>query len=62
MTPQEKAEWDYKTTVGVAEALSKSEVKWVPDVMMGGSNGSNAMDAVGLKMVMDIADKLNKSK
>ena len=30
--------------------------------MMGGSNGSNAMDAVGLKMVMDIADKLNKSK
>ena len=62
MTPQEKAEWDYKTTVGVAEALSKSEVKWVPDVMMGGSNGNNAMDAVGLKMVMDIADKLNKSK
>ena len=62
LTPQEKAEWDYKTTVGVAEALSKSEVKWVPDVMMGGSNGGNAMDAVGLKMVMDIADKLNKSK
>ena len=62
LTPQEKAEWDYKTTVGVAEALSKSEVKWVPDVMMGGSNGNNAMDAVGLKMVMDIADKLNKSK
>lgn len=30
--------------------------------MMGGSNGGNAMDAVGLKMVMDIADKLNKSK
>lgn len=62
LTPQERAEWDYKTTVGVAEALSKSEVKWVPDVMMGGNNGGNAMDAVGLKMVMDIADKLNKSK
>lgn len=62
LTPQEAAEWQYKTTVGVAEALSKSEVKWVPDVMLGSSNGSNAMDAVGLKMVMDIADKLNKSK
>ena len=62
LTPQEKAEWDYKTTVGVAEALAKSEVKWVPDVMMGGGNSGNAMDAVGLKMVMEIADKLNKSK
>ena len=62
LTPQEAAEWQYKTTVGVAEALSKSEVKWVPDVMLGSSNGSNAMDAVGLKMVMDIADELNKSK
>ena len=63
LTPQEKAEWDYKTTVGVAEALAKSQVKWVPEVMFGGgSNGGNAMDAVGLRMVMDIADKLNTSK
>lgn len=62
LTPQEAAEWKYKTTVGVAEALSKSEVKWVPDVMLGNNgNGSNAMDAVGLKMVMDIADKLSNS-
>lgn len=60
LTPQEQAEWNYKTTVGVAEALSKSEVKWVPDVMLSG--GNNAMDAVGLRMVMDIADKLNNSK
>ena len=63
LTPQEQAEWNYKTTVGVAEALSKSEVKWVPDVMLSGNGGgNNAMDAVGLRMVMDIADKLNKSK
>lgn len=63
LTPQERAEWNYKTTVGVAEALSKSEVKWVPDVMLSGNGGgNNAMDAVGLRMVMDIADKLNNSK
>lgn len=62
LTPQEAAEWKYKTTVGVAEALSKSEVKWVPDVMLGNNgNGNSAMDAVGLKMVMDIADKLSNS-
>lgn len=63
LTPQEQAEWNYKTTVGVAEALSKSEVKWVPDVMLSSNGGgNNAMDAVGLRMVMDIADKLNNSK
>lgn len=62
LTPQEAAEWKYKTTVGVAEALSKSKIKWVPDVMLGNNgNGSSAMDAVGLKMVMDIADKLSNS-
>lgn len=62
LTPQEKAEWDYKTTVGVAEALSKSNTRWVPEVMVGGGNGqgSNAMDAVGLNMLLDIANKMKK--
>ena len=61
LTPQERAEWDYKTAVGVAEALANSKVRWVPEVMMG-SNGSNgsAMDAVGLNMMMDIVSKMNK--
>lgn len=63
LTPQEKAEWEYKTTVGVAEALSKSNTRWVPEVMVGGSgNGTNAMDAVGLNMLLDIANKMNKNK
>lgn len=62
LTPQEKAEWEYKTTVGVAEALSKSNTRWVPEVMVGGGNGqgSNAMDAVGLNMLLDIANKMKK--
>ena len=60
LTPQERAEWDYKTAVGVAEALANSKVRWVPEVMMGNGGNSNAMDAVGLNMMMDIVNKMNK--
>ena len=63
LTPQERAEWDYKTAVGVAEALANSKVRWVPEVIMGGSSngsGNTAMDAVGLNMMMDIVSKMNK--
>lgn len=61
LTPAEKAEWDYKTAVGVAEALANSKVQWVPQVMMGnGSTNNNAMDAVGLKMLMDVANGIKK--
>jgi len=64
LTPQERAEWEYKTKVGVAEALAKSEHPIVPTIMMNGDgkNGSNPMDAVGLKYMMDIADRINNSK
>lgn len=63
LTPQEKAEWEYKTAVGIAEALSKSNVRWVPEIMINGKDGgsSNAMDAVGMNMMLDIA-KTIKSK
>ena len=61
LTPQEKAEWDYKTAVGIAEALANSKVSWVPSVMMGGTNGNtSAMDAVGLNMLMEVVNKMNK--
>ena len=61
LTPQERAEWEYKTKVGIAEALAKSEQKWVPDVMMmgEGKGGSTAMDAVGLNMLMDVTNKIS---
>lgn len=36
LTPAERAEWDYKTAVGVAQALAESKVSWVPSVMFGG--------------------------
>lgn len=62
LTPAEKAEWEYKTAVGVAQALAESKVQWVPSVMLGGNNSNNAaMDAVGLKMLMDIVKSLDKT-
>ena len=62
LTPQERAEWDYKTAVGIAEALANSKVSWVPSVMMSGGNASSnsAMDAVGLNMMLDVVKKMNE--
>ena len=59
LTPQERAEWEYKTRVGVAQALSG--IKLPTYVVAGGSNGStNAMDVMGLKMMTDLVDKMSK--
>lgn len=59
LTPQERAEWDYKTKVGVAEALSKVKL---PTIVSTGSDGgtSTAMDAMGLKMLVDLQKDLSK--
>ena len=57
LTPQERAQWDYKTKVGVAEAFSKIVLPKV--IMSGGQAGSSAMDALGLKMIMDAAEKIS---
>ena len=63
LSPQERAEWDYKTKVGVAEALAKSSHPLVPEIMMtgDGKNGGagTAMDAVGLNRLMDLTTKLS---
>jgi len=61
LTPQEKAEWEFKTKVGVAEAISKVTL---PKIVMAGNgnnaSGNSAMDAMGFKMLLDVADKLSK--
>lgn len=60
LTPAERAEWDYKTAVGIAQALAESKVRWVPEIIVGGSAGHNsAMDAVGLNMMLDVVKKMN---
>jgi len=64
LTPQERAEWDYKTAVGIAEALANSKVQWVPQIMMSGGDskgsGNSAMDAVGLSMMLEVVKKIKR--
>ena len=67
LTPQESKEWEYKTRVGIAEALAKSSQPLVPEIMMIGGNKDNgsansAMDAIGLNMMMDLTDRIAKNK
>lgn len=65
LSPQEKAEWEYKTAVGIASALADSKVRWVPEIIVGSSgNGgsSTAMDAVGINMMLDVVKKMNNNK
>lgn len=63
LTPIEKATIEKETAIGIAEALAKSNVQWVPQVMLGNSNGNNssAMDAVGLNMLMEITEKIKNN-
>lgn len=61
LSPLERAQIDKDTRIGVAEALSKIQLPRV--VMAGGASGkdgSAAMDAMGLKMLIDITEKLSK--
>ena len=63
LTPLERATIEKETAIGVAQALANSQVRWVPEVMVNGgsgNNGVNAMDAVGLNMLLDIAKKQSK--
>lgn len=62
LTPLEKATIEKETAIGVAQALANSKVQWVPQVMINGKDGANnaALDAVGLKMLLDIAEKQSK--
>ena len=59
LTPAEKAEYEYKTKVGVAEALAKTV--W-PKIVMGGygNGGNTAMDVIALKQMTDLVDKMSK--
>lgn len=59
LSPKERAEYEMKTKIGVAQALST--LKLPTYVVAGGSNGgANAMDAIGLKMMTDLVDKMSK--
>jgi hypothetical protein len=57
LTPLERAMIEKETKIGVAEALSKLQLPRI--VSAGGSGQNNAMDAMGLKMMIDIVDKIS---
>lgn len=57
LTPKEKAEIEMKTKIGVAEALSKVNV---PAIVNSGGANNSPLDAIGIKMLLDISDKINK--
>ena len=61
LTPQERAEWDYKTKVGIAEQMSK--VKFPSLMIIGGDGKGNSLDpfqAVGLESFIKIQKQLDK--
>lgn len=63
LTPLDAANIHKEMMIGIFHEIAQSQVKWVPDVVWGGgSNGSgnSSLDAVGMKMIMDMVDKLDK--
>ena len=59
LTPLERATIEKETKIGVAQALAT--IKLPTYVVAGGSGSSNtAMDAMGLKMMTDLVDKMSK--
>ena len=60
LTPQEKADYEMRTKIGVAEQLAK----WTgPSIVTMGGNGGGGeggmMNALGIKSMMEINDRLN---
>ena len=60
LTPLEKATIEKETAIGIAHELANSQVQWVPSIIMSNGNNGTAMDAVGLNMLLDVVNKMNK--
>lgn len=60
LSPEVKAQIEKETKIGVAQALANIKLPTI--VMAGGGNvnGNAAMDAMGLKMMSDLVDKMSK--
>lgn len=61
LTPQEKAEWDYKTKVGIAQAVAS--VKFPANMIVaGGADGgsANPFDAIGLQSLYNLSNQMSK--
>jgi regulator of protease activity HflC (stomatin/prohibitin superfamily) len=60
LSPKERAEYDMKTRIGVAEALAKLQLPTI--VISGDKNGGagNAFDAMGLNAMQKLIDSMSK--
>lgn len=59
LSPKERAEFEMKTKIGVAEAFAKT--KWPSVVMMGGNGQSaNPMDVIALERMVELTNKMSK--
>lgn len=58
LTPQERAEWEYKTRVGVAAEIAKTA--WPKIVVSGGNGGANPMDIIALRQMTDLVNQMSK--
>lgn len=59
LTPQEKAEWEYKTKVGIAQAVAS--VKFPESMIIAGGsagNSANPFDAVGLQSLYNLSNQM----
>lgn len=59
LSPKERAEFEMKTKIGVAEAFAKTQ--W-PSVVMMGSNGqsANPMDVIALERMVELTNKMSE--
>lgn len=59
LTPQEKAEWEYKTKVGIAQAVASVQFP-ASMIVAGGSNGgsANPFDAIGLHSLYNLSNQM----
>lgn len=60
LTPAEKAEWQYKTAVGVAEALSRADFPKIMTFGGGKNSPANPLEAVGYNSMFDLVNKMSK--
>ena len=59
LSPKEKAEFEMKTKIGVAEAFAKTQ--WPSVVMMGGNGQSaNPMDVIALERMVELTNKMSE--
>ena len=61
LTPLERATIEKETAIGIAHELAQSNVRWVPEIIMGNTGGSgSALDAVGLNMLLQVVEKMKE--